>query len=68
VKAAGIETRMSVDFGKIGFSGTLRPSQVASSRVIMKELESSSSEETQLLGLGKNGINLPARDSRFIEL
>ncbi len=29
---------------------------------------SSSSEETQLLGLGKNGINLPARDSRFIEL
>ena len=44
MEAVRIETRMSVDFGKIGFSGTLRPSQVASSSVIMKELESSSKE------------------------
>ena len=35
---------MSYDFGKIGFSGKLRPSQVASSTIIKKELESDSRE------------------------
>jgi superfamily II DNA or RNA helicase len=35
---------MSDGFGKIGFSGTLRPSQVASSSIIRKELESGSRE------------------------
>ena len=31
-------------FGKIGFTGKLRPSQVASSEVIKKELDSNSKE------------------------
>ncbi len=35
---------MGADFGKIGFSGALRPSQVASSSIIGRELESDSKE------------------------
>ena len=35
---------MASDFGKIGFSGKLRPSQVASSGIIRKELENDSKE------------------------
>ncbi len=35
---------MGADFGKIGFSGALRPSQVASSSIIERELESDSKE------------------------
>ena len=35
---------MASDFGKIGFSGKLRPSQVASSGIIRKELEIDSKE------------------------
>ena len=35
---------MVSDFGKIGFSGKLRPSQVASSGTIRKELENDSKE------------------------
>ena len=35
---------MVSDFGKIGFSGKLRPSQVASSGIIRKELEIDSKE------------------------
>lgn len=35
---------MPSDFGKIGFSGKLRPSQVASSGIIRKELENNSKE------------------------
>ena len=51
---------MASGFGNIGFSGKLRPSQVASSGIIRKELENDSKELLIVAppGSGKNVIGL----------
>ena len=48
------------DFGAIGFGGSLRPSQVASSSIIKQKLDAG---ERRLLVVAPQGLERPSSDS-----